>query len=87
VSSTEKALQEALKDLDGAITQIRAIREGASVSQKPDLLSLFRRIEGLAETLPPETSPELRHYLARKSYEKARLWLESAGNAAAASQG
>jgi len=26
--------------------------------------------------VPKETAPDLVHYLRRKSYEKARLWLE-----------
>ena len=36
----------------------------------------FDRIDALAASLPPGTDGELRHYLQKKSYEKARLFLE-----------
>ena len=37
---------------------------------------MFERLDALAAQLPPSTPHDLRHYLQRKSYEKARLWLE-----------
>ena len=43
---------------------------------KPNLLPLFQQIEELADQLPRGTSPDLLHYMQRKSYEKARQWLE-----------
>ena len=43
---------------------------------KPDLLPLFARLDKLTSELPRGTAPELLHYLHKKSYEKARLWLE-----------
>ena len=43
---------------------------------KPDLLGLFQQIEELADRLPRSTSPDLLHYLQKKSYTKARQWLE-----------
>src|SRR2546425_78472 len=47
-----------------------------TVNRKPDLLPLFARIDELTVQLPKDTDPALLHYLHRKSYEKARLWLE-----------
>jgi hypothetical protein len=37
---------------------------------------LFARLEVLTARLPRETAPELLHYLHKKSYEKARLFLQ-----------
>jgi len=42
---------------------------------KPNLLPLFARLEELTKQLPPGTDPALLHYLHKKSYEKARLFL------------
>jgi hypothetical protein len=39
-------------------------------------LPLFARIDELTRKLPRDTDPGLLHYLHKKSYEKARLWLE-----------
>jgi hypothetical protein len=47
-----------------------------TANPKPNLLPLFQQIEALAEQLPRGTSPDLLHYMQRKSYEKARQWLE-----------
>jgi hypothetical protein len=47
-----------------------------TANPKPNLLPLFQRIEELANQLPRETSRDLLHYLQKRSYEKARQWLE-----------
>lgn len=60
----------ALVDLDLAVKSL------ATASPKPDLAGLFARIDGLTRQLPPQTDPTLLHYLHKKSYEKARLFLE-----------
>jgi len=39
------------------------------------LLPLFARLDELTRQLPRHTDPQLLHYLHKKSYEKARLWL------------
>ena len=67
----ERQLLDALAELDNAIKAMPAI-EG-----KPNFLLLFGRIDELAEQLPPDTDPQLRHFLQRKSYEKARLLLQN----------
>lgn len=58
-----------------------ALEAAARDPARPGLLPLFARIDQLAAQLPSEADPELRHFLARKSYAKARERLR--GGAAA----
>jgi hypothetical protein len=67
----EQELLDALAQLDNAIKAMPAT-EG-----KPNFLLLFGRIDELAEQLPPVADPELRHFLQRKSYQKAKCLLEN----------
>ena len=53
-----------------------AIASLATANPKPNLLEHFNRIDALTRQLPKSTSPDLLHYLHRKSYEKARFFLE-----------
>jgi hypothetical protein len=69
----EQQLLEALTELDSAVKAMD------KASPKPDLLPLFARIDDLAGQLPAEADAELRHFLQRKSYEKARLLLVGRG--------
>ena len=69
INQTEQSIFEALKELDTAVQQM------AKVQPKPNLLPIFERIDALARQLPKGTNPDLLHYLAKKSYEKARLLL------------
>lgn len=54
----------------------------ASVATRPagsppvDVRPLLGDLDRLTRELPPGTHPELLHYLHRRSYEKARLFLE-----------
>lgn len=70
MTDLEQATLATLQQLEATV------RAGTAASSKPDLLPLFDRLDDLANRLPPETDPNLRHYLQRKSYEKARLLLE-----------
>jgi hypothetical protein len=70
MTDVENRLLGALLDLDRAVASLPTARP------KPDLLPLFARIDELAGQLPPGADPSLRHYLAKKSYEKARLFLQ-----------
>ena len=70
MTSIERSILEALKELDAAAKTVPAN------GPRPNLLPLFTRIDELARKLPPGTEHDLLHYLHRKSYEKARLWLE-----------
>jgi len=64
-------------DLLAALTQLEnAVKNMATVSPKPSLLPLFACIDELAAQLPPGTDPTLLHYLNKKSYAKARLYLQ-----------
>jgi hypothetical protein len=70
-SPVEPELLDALAELDKSFKAVPAIEA------KPSLLLLFNRIDELAGQLPPGADSELRHYLQRKSYEKARLLLQA----------
>lgn len=69
-TAIEEDLLRTLVELDKAVKAIKA------VPGKPNLLPLFSRIDRLVEELPKNTDPQLLHYLYRRSYEKARLYLE-----------
>ena len=70
MNQTEETILEALRELDVAVKSM------ATANPKPNLLPLFARLDELAEELPANTDEELRHFLKRKSYEKARARLE-----------
>jgi hypothetical protein len=70
MTETERSILQTLTELDA---QVKAM---ATANPKPNLVPLFNRLDDLARQLPAEASPDLRHYLQRKSYEKARLLLE-----------
>ena len=42
------------------------------------LQAVSEKIEALQKALPETADPRLRHYLERRSYDKALEWLESA---------
>jgi hypothetical protein len=65
------------KDLLNALVELQnVVNSMPTANPKPDLLPLFSQIDGLAKQLPRDTDPTLLHYLQKKSYEKARLYLE-----------
>ncbi len=68
--SLDKQILNALLDLDNAVKTMPI------ADPKPNLLPLFNRIDDLTRQLPRETDPALLHYLHKKSYEKARLYLQ-----------
>ena len=70
MTETEKNILEALLELE------RSIQAMAQKDPKPDLLPLFARIDQLTRELPGGSDPSLLHYLHKKSYEKARLFLQ-----------
>ena len=49
---------------------------GAFRGPVPEVLPLFARLDELTGTLPKDADPQLLHYLHKKSYQKARLFLE-----------
>lgn len=73
MTELEQELHTALLDLDGAVKRMAATKE------RVDLLPLFARIDEIGAKLPPTTHPRLLHFIHRKSFEKAVLWLEGRG--------
>lgn len=53
-----------------------AVKTMPTANPKPNLLPLFTRIDELTKQLPRDTDPTLLHYLHKKSFEKARLFLQ-----------
>ena len=68
-SPLEQELLAALAEL------VRAVQTPPAAGPKPSLLPLFARLDDLTRRLPRDTDPSLLHYLHKKSYEKARLFL------------
>ena len=66
----EQNILKALLELEAAVKAM------ATAHPKPDLRPLFGRIDELSRGLPRDANPTLLHYLHKKSYEKARLWLQ-----------
>jgi len=65
--------------LDTLIELETAVNSMATANPKPNLMPLFTRLDEMAGSLPPDADPELRHFLQRKSYQKARLLLQGRG--------
>ena len=70
MTETEKQLLQTLLDLEQAVQSMK------TAVPKPDLMGLFGRIDDLTRQLPRDADPTLLHYLHKKSYEKARLFLQ-----------
>ena len=77
MTETEQAILKSLIELD------EAVKAMPKAGPKPNLPPIFARLDELTRRLPKNTAPDLMHFLHKKSYEKARLWLEGrgAGNA------
>ncbi len=69
MTELESALLVTLVELDATVKSI------AMKQPKPQLLSLFARLDEVTRQLPRDADPQLLHYLHKKSYEKARLLL------------
>jgi hypothetical protein len=70
MTETEQAILKSLVDLESAVQLMPA------ANPKPNLMPPFARIDELTRGLPSNTDPTLLHYLHRKSYQKARRFLE-----------
>ena len=70
MTETQRQILEALLELE------RAVASMSTANPKPNLLSLFSRIDSLTASLPTSTDPNLLHYLHKRSYQKARIHLE-----------
>jgi hypothetical protein len=70
MTQTELEILNYLTELDRAVKVLR------TANPKPDLQAIFGQLDRLTRALPPNTDPGLLHYLHKKSYEKARLFLQ-----------
>ncbi|HEY0549479.1 MAG TPA: hypothetical protein VGF13_07735 [Verrucomicrobiae bacterium] len=70
MTETQKSILESLLELESAVASM------PQANPKPNLLPLFSRLDELTQALPTTTDPTLLHYLHKKSYQKARLYLE-----------
>jgi hypothetical protein len=70
MNDTEREILSALKDLD------EKVRSMKTASPRPNLLPVFERLDALTTRLGSAGDPSLLHYLHKKSYEKALLYLE-----------
>ena len=70
MTATEQSILRTLVELEDAVRGMR------TANSKPSLLPIFSRLDDLTRQLPHDADPNLLHYLHKKSYEKARLWLE-----------
>jgi hypothetical protein len=70
MTEIERAILQSLVELESAVKSM------PTANPKPNLMPLFARLDELTDQLPAGTPPDLLHYLRKKSYEKARLWLE-----------
>ena len=68
----EQQIWQALRDLDAAVEAVRP------PAPNPALRPALERIDALVRQLPGDVHPELRHFLQRGSYQKARHWIEGA---------
>jgi hypothetical protein len=70
MTELEQTVLSALLELEGMIEEM------PRANPKPNLLPIFSRLDDLARRLPLTTDPTLLHYLHKKSYQKARLFLQ-----------
>jgi hypothetical protein len=70
MNETEREILSALNDLE------EKVRSMQTANPKPNLLPIFQQLDALTTRLGPGADPSLLHYLHKKSYEKARLYLE-----------
>jgi hypothetical protein len=70
MTTIEKNILDSLLELEATIKTM------ATANPRPSLQPLFARIDSLTTQLPRGSDPNLLHYLHKKSYEKARLFLQ-----------
>ena len=70
MTEIEKNILDSLLELEAAVQAM------ATANPKPQLPPLFARIEYLARQLPTSADSRLLHYLHKRSYQKARLFLQ-----------
>ncbi len=69
MTTIEEQLLDALLELKDATGRV-------NTEPKPDLIAIFNRLDELTTQMPKDAPPDLLHYLHKKSYQKARLFLQ-----------
>ena len=77
----EKSILNKLVELEVAV---KSLRTGGP---KPDLAPIFLKLDGMTSELPWDTDPNLLHYMSKKSYQKAMLFLQGRESENAQSNG
>lgn len=70
MNETERGILAALNRLDAMARSMK------TANPKPNLLPVFEELDQLTAQLGRDGDPNLLHYLHKKSFEKARLYLE-----------
>lgn len=70
MTETEQRILDTLLELE------RTIEAMPRSTPRPSLLPFFSRLDELTRVLPAAADPLLMHYLHKKSYQKARLFLQ-----------
>ncbi len=70
MTETEQAILKTLLEFEATVSAMR------TTIPKPSVVPVLSRLDELVRLLPKTTDPNLLHYLHKRSYEKARLWLE-----------
>jgi hypothetical protein len=70
MSETEREIFATLNDLEAKVQSMK------TANPKPNLLPVFEKLDELTRQLGPAGDHSLLHYLHKKSYEKARIYLE-----------
>lgn len=70
MNETEREILATLNDLEAKVQSMK------TANPKPNLLPVFEKLDELTRQLGPQADHSLLHYLHKKSYEKARLYLE-----------
>ena len=69
MTTIEQQLLDALLELEESIERVKA-------EPKPNLMAILNRLDKLTTQMPKDAPSDLLHYLHKKSYQKARLFLQ-----------
>jgi len=70
----ETTISRLARALDEYLNAVR--RQKEEEENPPDLLAIFARLDALENEIDAGYPAQLRHYLHKKSYRKARLYLQ-----------
>jgi hypothetical protein len=70
ITELEKSILNKLVELEEAVKSLR------TSSPKPNLAPILLHLDRLTSELPGDTDPNLLHYMNKKSYQKAMLFLQ-----------